>query len=89
MSGQSEIHALSRLLDALYQCVTEAKAWESFKNALCEWLEANSCEFHLPEGIALVPLPNALSLKTALRDIDMMPPKPAFNKPMHSDRTYR
>lgn len=57
MKGHSEIQALSRVLDALYQSVTEAKGWENFKIALSEWLGASGCEFQLLEGSGQLALP--------------------------------
>ena len=53
MSDHSEIQALSQVLDALYQSVTEARGWENFKLALSEWLGATACEFYSSEAIGL------------------------------------
>lgn len=59
MSDSSDIQALSRVLDALYQCVTESTGWDEFKTVLSKWLGATACEFHLPSSIGQVALPGA------------------------------
>lgn len=68
MSEEKEIQALSRVLDALYQSVTESKGWDEFKLVLSGWLGASACEFLLPDQFGFLALPNGTEGPAAARE---------------------